>query len=93
MMKMNLTKKWKDIGYQVYGDVAGGKENPSLVLILMVITMIVMVAMMVVMVVMTMVMVVMMMVMVVMTMVRKVMIMICMAVHEVADWDDDDSGM
>ena len=79
MMKMNLTKKWKDIGYQVYGDVAGGKENPSLVLILMVITMLVMVAMM--------------MVMVVMTMVRKVMMMISMAVHEVADWDDDDSGI
>lgn len=42
--RMNLTKKWKDIGDQVYGDVAGGKENPSLIFILMMITVMVMVA-------------------------------------------------
>ena len=74
---MNLTKKWKDIGNQVYGDVAGGKENPSLIFILMMITMMVMVATK--------------MELVVTTMVRNV--MNSMAIHEVADWEEGDIGI
>ena len=36
---MDLTKNWKDIGDQVDSNVARGKENPSLVFILIMITM------------------------------------------------------
>ena len=32
---MNLTKDWKEKGNEVDGDVVGGKEDPSLAIILM----------------------------------------------------------
>ena len=47
-VKINLTKNGKDVGYQVDGDVASGKQNSSLVLILMMITIITMMVVMVV---------------------------------------------
>ena len=83
---MSLTKQWKEVGDQVYSDVAGGKENPSLVFILMIIrirTMTMMVVMMV-----TTMMITMLMIMTRMV-VRKVMMMMDMAIYEVTDWDDD----
>ena len=47
-VKINLTKNGKDVGYQVDGDVASGKQNSSLVLILMMITIITVIVVMVV---------------------------------------------